>query len=138
MLFGPAYKGIPLASVTSAAMFSIYRVSKGFAYDRKEKKAHGEGGNFIGTSLTGTSRRVLLIDDVITDGGTEYDADPLDEGETASKVVAILTVVDRIEQTKTSERFFRRSLESKRASPFIRSYRYRTSSRTSPNTAPNH
>jgi len=105
VLFGPAYKGIPLASVTSAAMFSIYRVSKGFAYDRKEKKAHGEGGNFIGTSLTGTSRRVLLIDDVITDGGTKIDTIRLIEGETASKVVAILTVVDRMEQTEDGTLF---------------------------------
>ena len=65
MLFGPAYKGIPLASVTAAALHSQERVNVPFAFNRKEAKAHGEGGMIVGRALAG---RVLIVDDVITAG----------------------------------------------------------------------
>ena len=65
MLFGPAYKGIPLAALSAAALAEHYGVDVPFAYNRKEAKAHGEGGNIVGAPLEG---RVLIVDDVITAG----------------------------------------------------------------------
>ncbi|MET0293245.1 MAG: orotate phosphoribosyltransferase [Steroidobacteraceae bacterium] len=65
MLFGPAYKGIPLVSVTAAALYSEQGINLPFAYNRKEAKAHGEGGTIVGRPLSG---RVLIVDDVITAG----------------------------------------------------------------------
>src|SRR5277367_71625 len=65
MLFGPAYKGIALATVTAAALAEHAGRDLPFAFNRKEVKDHGEGGNIIGSPLTG---RVLIVDDVITAG----------------------------------------------------------------------
>jgi orotate phosphoribosyltransferase len=65
VLFGPAYKGIPLAAVTAAALFEHHGRSVPYAFNRKEAKDHGEGGNVIGAPLRG---RVLVIDDVVTAG----------------------------------------------------------------------
>jgi orotate phosphoribosyltransferase len=65
MLFGPAYKGIPLAAVTAAALYAEHGDNRPFAYNRKEAKDHGEGGTIVGRKLAG---RVLIIDDVITAG----------------------------------------------------------------------
>jgi orotate phosphoribosyltransferase len=65
MLFGPAYKGITLAAVTSAALFQQHQRDVPFAYNRKEAKDHGEGGMLVGAKLAG---RVLIVDDVISAG----------------------------------------------------------------------
>ncbi|KAF8635834.1 hypothetical protein AX15_000033 [Amanita polypyramis BW_CC] len=66
VLFGPAYKGIPFAATTAVALQSRHNVSVGFAYDRKEAKDHGEGGQIVGTSVEG--KRIVIIDDVMTSG----------------------------------------------------------------------
>lgn len=65
VLFGPAYKGIPLAAATAVALADHHGVDVPFAYNRKEAKSHGEGGVVVGAPLRG---RVLVIDDVITAG----------------------------------------------------------------------
>lgn len=65
MLFGPAYKGIPLVTVTAAALAQTQGRSLDFAFNRKEAKDHGEGGNIVGSALRG---KVLIVDDVITAG----------------------------------------------------------------------
>lgn len=65
MLFGPAYKGIPLAAVTVAALAEQHNRDLPFCYNRKEAKTHGEGGSLVGAPLQG---RVAIIDDVITAG----------------------------------------------------------------------
>jgi orotate phosphoribosyltransferase len=65
MLFGPAYKGIPLVAATAAAMYSDHGRNLPYAFNRKEAKTHGEGGSIVGRPLAG---RVLIIDDVITAG----------------------------------------------------------------------
>ncbi len=65
MLFGPAYKGIPLAALTVAALAEEHGQDLPFCYNRKEAKTHGEGGNLVGAPLQG---RVVIIDDVITAG----------------------------------------------------------------------
>lgn len=65
VLFGPAYKGIPLVVSAAIALFNDYGINVPFSFDRKETKTHGEGGCVIGARLAG---RVLIIDDVITAG----------------------------------------------------------------------
>ena len=65
MLFGPAYKGIPLAVATAIALYEQYGRDYPYAFNRKEAKDHGEGGTIVGAALTG---RVLVIDDVMTAG----------------------------------------------------------------------
>lgn len=65
MLFGPAYKGIPLAAATAIALYQGLSRNVPFAYNRKETKDHGEGGIIVGAPLKG---RVLIIDDVISAG----------------------------------------------------------------------
>ncbi len=72
-MFGPAYKGITLAAATVDALWREHGLSKAFCYDRKEEKTHGEGGRFVGRApAAGT--RVVVVDDVITDGATKADA----------------------------------------------------------------
>ncbi len=65
MLFGPAYKGIPVVAATAAALADAHGRDVPFAFNRKEAKDHGEGGSIIGNALEG---RVLIVDDVITAG----------------------------------------------------------------------
>ncbi len=65
MLFGPAYKGIPLATATAVALAAAHGRSVPYAFNRKEAKDHGEGGRIVGAPLKG---RVLIVDDVITAG----------------------------------------------------------------------
>ncbi|MCA1798220.1 MAG: orotate phosphoribosyltransferase [Xanthomonadaceae bacterium] len=65
VLFGPAYKGIPLAAVTAVALADGHGRDIPYAFNRKEAKDHGEGGTIVGAPLAG---RVLIIDDVITAG----------------------------------------------------------------------
>jgi orotate phosphoribosyltransferase len=65
MLFGPAYKGIPLVTATAAALAEHEGRNLPFAFNRKEAKSHGEGGTIVGAQLQG---RVLIVDDVITAG----------------------------------------------------------------------
>jgi orotate phosphoribosyltransferase len=65
MLFGPAYKGIPLVATTAIALADHHHVDMPFAFNRKEAKAHGEGGKIVGAPLQGN---VLIVDDVMTAG----------------------------------------------------------------------
>lgn len=65
VLFGPAYKGIPIASATAVQLYSEFGVDTPWCFNRKEAKDHGEGGTIVGSPLAG---RVLIIDDVITAG----------------------------------------------------------------------
>lgn len=65
VLFGPAYKGIPLVSATAIALADRHQRNMPWAFNRKEAKDHGEGGNIVGAPLRG---RVLIIDDVMTAG----------------------------------------------------------------------
>jgi len=65
MLFGPAYKGIPLVAVIAATLYEKHGVDYPYAYNRKEVKDHGEGGNIVGAPLKG---KILVVDDVISAG----------------------------------------------------------------------
>ncbi|CAH9055866.1 Orotate phosphoribosyltransferase [Pseudoalteromonas sp. CIP111854] len=65
VLFGPAYKGIPIATTTAVALADHYNKDVPYCFNRKEKKQHGEGGSLVGSALEG---RIMLVDDVITAG----------------------------------------------------------------------
>ncbi|MEY3900476.1 MAG: orotate phosphoribosyltransferase [Pseudomonadota bacterium] len=94
MLFGPAYKGITLASATAVALAAKGR-NVPFAYNRKEAKDHGEGGTIVGAKLEG---RVVIIDDVISAGTSVRESVQLirDQGATPS---AVLIALDRMEKS---------------------------------------
>ena len=93
MLFGPAYKGITLASSTAVALAQQGR-NVPFAHNRKEAKDHGEGGLMVGAALAG---RVVIIDDVITDGASKRESVQMIRGHGAQPV-AVLIALDRMER----------------------------------------
>lgn len=66
VLFGPAYKGIPLAAATALLLHRDHNIDIGYAFDRKEAKDHGEGGKMVGADVKG--KKVLILDDVMTAG----------------------------------------------------------------------
>jgi orotate phosphoribosyltransferase len=95
MLFGPAYKGITLAAAVAIGLAKHGR-NVPFAYNRKEAKAHGEGGTLVGAPVRG---RVLVIDDVITDGGSKREAAELIRAAGATPVGVAITM-DRQERAR--------------------------------------
>ena len=99
VLFGPAYKGIPLAA-TVAAELAIRGKNVEFAYNRKEAKDHGEGGCIVGSSLK--DKRVLVIDDVITAGTATRESVSIIDAE-GGKVVGLVIALDRQEKGNTGD-----------------------------------
>lgn len=94
VLFGPAYKGIPLAAATSIALAEQYQCDVPYSFNRKETKDHGEGGNIVGAPLQG---RVLIIDDVITAGTAIREAMQIIEAAGATPA-GIIIALDRQEK----------------------------------------
>jgi orotate phosphoribosyltransferase len=94
MLFGPAYKGIPLAAATAIALAREHGRNVPWAFNRKEAKDHGEGGSIIGHKLEG---RVLIIDDVITAGTAIRESVSLIR-DTGARPVGIALALDRQER----------------------------------------
>jgi orotate phosphoribosyltransferase len=93
MLFGPAYKGITLASATAVELARLGRTVP-FAHNRKEAKTHGEGGLMVGAPLKG---RVVIIDDVITDGASKRESVDMIRA-AGAEPVAVLIAMDRQER----------------------------------------
>jgi orotate phosphoribosyltransferase len=100
VVFGPAYKGIPLAVATCEALYRLYGVSVGFTADRKEEKDHGEGGAIVGSAL-GPETRVAYVDDVISAGTSFRNTMRLVGGTFGSRVVGSVVAVDRQERGTT-------------------------------------
>jgi orotate phosphoribosyltransferase len=99
MLFGPAYKGIPLVTITAAALAERHQRNVPFAFNRKETKDHGEGGQIVGSPLKG---RVLIVDDVITAGTAIRES--IDMIRTAGATPAgVLLALDRQERASGSD-----------------------------------
>ncbi|KAG9283943.1 hypothetical protein G9A89_005450 [Geosiphon pyriformis] len=94
MLFGPAYKGIPLVVATAIALVEKYNKDIPYAFNRKEVKDHGEGGNIVGAPLTG---RVLIIDDVITAGTAIKESFTIIKAHNAS-LAGVIVAVNRQER----------------------------------------
>lgn len=114
VLFGPAYKGIALAALTASALATRHGFDVGFAYDRKEAKAHGEGGVLVGAPLTG---RVLIVDDVITAGTAIRASIELIRAHAATPV-GVLIALDR-EERGSGERSAATEVASEFAIPVI-------------------
>lgn len=93
VIFGPAYKGIPIATATAIALHRVHGISVGVAYNRKEAKTHGEGGNLVGHPLRG---RVLIVDDVMTAGTAVTEAAHIVAG-SEGELVGVLVALDRQE-----------------------------------------
>jgi len=93
VLFGPAYKGIPLATLAAAALAEHHDVDVPYAFNRKEAKGHGEGGSIVGAPLAG---KVLIVDDVITAGTAVREAARIIAG-AGAEVAGLVISLDRQE-----------------------------------------
>ena len=94
LLFGPAYKGIPLAAVTAGALHRLHGRDVSYAFNRKEAKDHGEGGSIVGAEIAG---RIMIIDDVITAGTAIRESIGLIES-LGAEVTAVTIALDRQEK----------------------------------------
>ncbi|WP_299314576.1 orotate phosphoribosyltransferase [uncultured Halomonas sp.] len=94
VLFGPAYKGIPLAATAAVALADHHGRDLPYAFNRKEAKAHGEGGNIVGASLSGD---ILIIDDVITAGTAIREVMTLIEA-AGARAAGVVIALDRQER----------------------------------------
>ena len=99
MLFGPAYKGIPLVTTTAAALAERHARNVPFAFNRKEAKDHGEGGTIVGGPLQG---RVLIVDDVITAGTAIRESVDIIQAAGATPA-GVLLALDRQERASGSD-----------------------------------
>jgi len=96
-VYGPAYKGIPLAVSTSIALSKEFGVNKGWLFDRKERKIHGDKGMFVGSKFDSGSK-IVIVDDVLTTGRTKIEAiDKIEKG-IGADVIGIFIAVDRMEK----------------------------------------
>ncbi len=96
VLFGPAYKGIPIATAAAISLFEHHGQDVPYCFNRKEKKDHGEGGNLVGSELNG---RIMLVDDVITAGTAIRESMDIVEANGAS-LAGVLIALDRQEKGK--------------------------------------
>ena len=94
MLFGPAYKGIPLVASTATALFGDHDIDLPFAFNRKEAKTHGEGGNIVGAKLRGD---VVVVDDVMT-AGTAIKESMAILDDAGARGIGVLIGLDRCER----------------------------------------
>ena len=96
LLFGPAYKGIPIATTTAVALCEHHDIDIPYCFNRKEKKEHGEGGSLVGSELNG---RVMLVDDVITAGTAIRESMEIIAAHEA-ELAGVLIALDRQEKGK--------------------------------------
>lgn len=96
LVFGPAYKGIPIATTTAVALADHHDMDMPYCFNRKEAKDHGEGGNLVGSELKG---RVMLVDDVITAGTAIRESMQIIDANGAD-LAGVLIALDRQEKGK--------------------------------------
>ena len=114
MLFGPAYKGITLAAASAVELARLGH-NVPFAFNRKEAKAHGEGGTLVGATLRG---RVAIVDDVITDGASKRESVDMIRA-AGAEPAAVLIALDRMERGGSDDNLSERSA----VEDFERAYR---------------
>ena len=95
LLFGPAYKGIPIATTTAVALAEHHDRDLPYCFNRKEAKTHGEGGNLVGSPLQG---RVMLVDDVITAGTAIREVMQIIASQEGAKAAGVLIALNRQER----------------------------------------
>ncbi|EAS42672.1 orotate phosphoribosyltransferase [Photobacterium profundum] len=96
VLFGPAYKGIPIATTTAVALADHHDIDTPYCFNRKEAKTHGEGGSLVGSDLEG---RIMLVDDVITAGTAIRESMEIIKANGAD-LAGVLVAIDRQEKGK--------------------------------------
>lgn len=96
-LFGPAYKGIPLAVSTAAALYTKFGIDVNYCFDRKEAKDHGEGGCIVGKQLA-DGEKVVIIEDVMTSGKALREVMPKLKEAANVDIAAMIIQVDRMEK----------------------------------------
>ncbi|WP_019613721.1 orotate phosphoribosyltransferase [Psychromonas ossibalaenae] len=96
LLFGPAYKGIPIATTTAVALANDYDLDLPYCFNRKEAKTHGEGGSLVGSDLKG---KIMLVDDVITAGTAIRESMDIIQAHNA-ELAGVLIALDRQEKGK--------------------------------------
>ncbi len=96
VLFGPAYKGIPIATTTAVALAEHHGQDVPYCFNRKEAKTHGEGGSLVGSPLKG---RIMLVDDVITAGTAIRESMEIIQAQGAA-LAGVLIALDRQERGK--------------------------------------
>ncbi|MBQ8406892.1 MAG: orotate phosphoribosyltransferase, partial [Clostridia bacterium] len=101
-LFGPAYKGIPLAVSAATALYNKFGIDVSYCFDRKEVKDHGEGGLFVGKQLC-DKEKVVIIEDVMTSGKALREILPKLQAAANVDVVGMIISVDRMEKGLTSD-----------------------------------
>lgn len=100
MLFGPAYKGIPLVCATAIALAKNHGVEVPYAFNRKEAKDHGEGGNIVGAELNG---KILILDDVITAGTAIRESVAMLGASPSASIEGVVIGLDRQEKGPNGE-----------------------------------
>ena len=103
VLFGPAYKGIPLSVAASTALYNKFGTEVSYCFDRKEVKDHGEGGMFVGKSLE-DGDKVVIIDDVMTSGKALREVLPKVQDAANITVEGMVITVDRMEKGLTTDK----------------------------------
>ncbi|VEU19416.1 DEKNAAC100860 [Brettanomyces naardenensis] len=119
VLFGPAYKGIPLAAVTVTKLYQLggpEYADVGYAFNRKEKKDHGEGGSIVGTPLKG--KKIFIIDDVMTAGTAINEAFGIIKEEEGTAIGCVIAL-DRQETTKDSNISATKAVSEKYSVPVL-------------------
>lgn len=102
VLYGPAYKGIPLAVTAASALYNEFKISKNYSFNRKEAKDHGEGGVIVGYQLCDNDR-ILIVEDVMTSGAALRENIPVLKSAAKVEVVGFVMSVDRMEKGLTEK-----------------------------------
>ncbi|MDP2587041.1 MAG: orotate phosphoribosyltransferase [Candidatus Komeilibacteria bacterium] len=98
LIFGPAYKGIPLCVTTSIALANDFKLDKFYAFNRKEVKDHGDKKMILGHQLK-DGEKIILIDDVITDGATKFETVEMLNNIAKIEYTGLVVAVNRMEKT---------------------------------------
>lgn len=102
VVFGPAYKGIPLCVLTTSALQQEFSLNKHYCFNRKEAKDHGEGGQLVGAPLT-SETKVVIIDDVMTAGTALRESLEILKKSGNPQVVGVMIAVDRMEMGQSKD-----------------------------------
>lgn len=103
VLFGPAYKGIPLTVTTAISLNELYDINVEYCSNRKEIKDHGEGGILLGGSLKEDGKKVVIVEDVMTAGTSIYETTPILRSQGNVDIKGLIISVDRMEKGKTEK-----------------------------------
>ena len=111
VLYGPAYKGIPLAVSAVSGLYRKYNIDKAYSFNRKETKDHGEGGLIVGHKLL-DGERIVITEDVMTSGAALRENLPILNAAADVKIVGLIISVDRMEKGLSDKSAVQEALEN--------------------------